>query len=157
MEMVRSQLVTVSKLSSEVQQLRMDNDALKMQLRNIQQAPSHVPIIQREAVSSAMANNVAAKSYRDVVCAAVGNPGATTVAAPARNFLPESSIVTGETPSDGDFVTVVRKKRISPSPVNTPVVASTTKTPRVPMSGVRSSSSPNTAVSPVPQRHPGFP
>jgi hypothetical protein len=56
-----------------VQQLRMDNDALKMQLRDIHQAPSHVPII-REAVSSAIANNVAAKSYRDVVCAAVGKP-----------------------------------------------------------------------------------
>jgi hypothetical protein len=110
----------------------MDNDALKMQLRNIQQAPSHVPIIQGEAASSAIANNAVAKSYRDVVCAAVGNPGATTVAAPARNLLPESSIETGENPSGGDFVTVVRKKRISPSPVNT-------------------------AVSPVPQRHPGFP
>jgi hypothetical protein len=35
MEMVRSLLVMVSKLSEELQQLRMDNDALKMQLRNI--------------------------------------------------------------------------------------------------------------------------
>jgi hypothetical protein len=77
-------------------------------------------------------HNAAAKSYRDVVYAVCGNPGVTFVAAPARNLLHESSIVTGEIPSDGDFLTVVRKKRISPSPVNT-------------------------EVSPVPQRHPGFP
>jgi hypothetical protein len=49
--------------------------------------------------------------------------------------------VTGENPSDGDFVTVVRKKRIRRSPVNTAVVGSTTKTLRVPMIAVRNSSS----------------
>jgi hypothetical protein len=96
MEMVRSVLVKVSKLSSEVQQLRMDNDALKRPLRDIQQAPSHVLSVQREAVSSAIANNATAKSYRNVVCAVRCDTGSTTVAAPARNILPESSIVTGE-------------------------------------------------------------
>jgi hypothetical protein len=49
--------------------------------------------------------------------------------------------VTGENPSDDDFVTVVRKKRISPTPVNIAVVANTTKKPRIAMIGVRSSSS----------------
>jgi hypothetical protein len=49
--------------------------------------------------------------------------------------------VTGENPSDGDFVTVVRKKRINTSPVNSAVVANTTKKPRIAMIGVRSSSS----------------
>jgi hypothetical protein len=82
MEMVQSLIVTVSELGSEVQQLRMDV-ALKTQLRDYQQAPTHVPSIQRVAVSSAIANNATAKSYRDVVCAAGGNPGATAAVAPA--------------------------------------------------------------------------
>jgi hypothetical protein len=43
MEMVWSLHVMASKLSREVQQLRMDNNALKTQLRDLQQAPSHVP------------------------------------------------------------------------------------------------------------------
>jgi hypothetical protein len=62
MEMIRSLLVMVFKLRSEVQQLRIDNDALKTQLRelqqaqlrDLQQAPCHVPSLQREAVSSAI-------------------------------------------------------------------------------------------------------
>jgi hypothetical protein len=87
MEMVQSLVVMVSKLSSEVQQLRIDDDILKTQLRDLQQAPSHVPSTQCEAASSAIANNATAKSYRDVACAVGGNPGATMVTAPARNFL----------------------------------------------------------------------
>jgi hypothetical protein len=47
----------------------------------------------------------------------------------------------GENPSDGDFVMVVRKKRVNPSPVNTAALANTTKKPRIAMVGVRSSSS----------------
>jgi hypothetical protein len=62
-----------------------------------------------------------------------GNPGATV---PDRNFLPDLSIVTGENTSDGDFVTLVRKKR-----VNNSAVANTTKKPMIPTIGVRNSSS----------------
>jgi hypothetical protein len=49
--------------------------------------------------------------------------------------------LTGENFSDGGFVTVVRKERVSPSPVNPSATASTTKKPRIAMIGVRSSSS----------------
>jgi hypothetical protein len=42
MELVQSLVVMVSKLSSEVQQLRIDNETLKTQLRDLQQVPSHV-------------------------------------------------------------------------------------------------------------------
>lgn len=52
----------------------------------------------------------------------------------------ESSIVTDENPSDGDFVMIVRKKRVSSSPVNASAIASTRKNPRICMIGVRSSS-----------------
>jgi hypothetical protein len=45
--------------------------------------------------------------------------------------------MTGETSSD-DFVMIVKKKRVNPSPA---AVANTTKKPRVAMIGVRSSSS----------------
>jgi hypothetical protein len=81
-----------------------------------------------------------AKSYRDG-CVVSGKPEAAVVTAPARNSLPEWSIVLGDNPSDGDFVTVVREKRVTPSPVSTAAVASTTKKPRIAMIGVRSSSS----------------
>jgi hypothetical protein len=129
MEMVQSLIVMVTKLSSKVHLLRIDNDTLKKQLHDLQQAPPQVPPTRGDAALSA-----AAKSYRDVLCAVDGNPRATAVTAPARSPIPEPAIVTGETPSDGDFVTVVKKKRVNPSPA---AVANTTKKPRVAMIGVR--------------------
>jgi hypothetical protein len=82
----------VTKFSSEVHLLRIDNDTLKKQLYDLQQPhPSpHVPPTRREAASSAVA-----KSYRDVLCAVDGNPRATAVTAPARSPIPEPAIVTG--------------------------------------------------------------
>ena len=71
-----------------------------------------------------------------------GNPSDVMVAAPSVNSLPEPSIMTGENPSGGDFITVVKKKRVAPALVNTAnTVASTSKKPRVAMIGVRRSSS----------------
>ncbi|PNF19828.1 hypothetical protein B7P43_G12505 [Cryptotermes secundus] len=96
MEMVHSIVVMLSNLSSEVKQLRIDNEAMKMQLREFQQAPSHVQPTRREAGTS---TSLAAKSYRDVVCAVNGNPSVPKVAAPGINSLPEPSVVTGENPS----------------------------------------------------------
>jgi hypothetical protein len=116
----------VSKLSSEVQQLRINNETLKTQLCDLQQVPSHVPSTrstQREAASWTIATNSMAKSYRDVVCAVGGNPEAAVVTAPVRNSLPERSIASDDSPSVGDFVTVVRKKWVTPSPVGTAAVA----------------------------------
>jgi hypothetical protein len=135
MEMIQSLVVVVIKFSSEVQQLRIDNETLKMQLRDLQQVPSHVPYTRLEA-----ANNTA-KSYRDVVCTVGGNPEAAVVPAPARISLPERSVVSGDNHSDCDFLTVVRKKRVTPSPVSTAAFANTTKKPRIAIIGVRSSSS----------------
>jgi hypothetical protein len=66
-----------------------------------------------------------------------GNPGATAVTAPAKNFLPEPSIVKGENPSEGDFVMVVRKE-VNPSPVNTAAVANTRNKLRTALTGVGS-------------------
>lgn len=43
MEIVKSSVITVSKLSNEEQQLRIDNEILKTQLRDLQEAPSHEP------------------------------------------------------------------------------------------------------------------
>jgi hypothetical protein len=117
METVRSLVVMVSKLSSDVQRLRTENKTLKTQLRRLQQEPSHVPSIRREAASSAVANKATAKSYRNVVRIVGGNPGATVLTAPARN------IVTGENFSDDDFVTVVRTKRVSSSLVKISAIA----------------------------------
>jgi hypothetical protein len=81
--------VTLSNLSSEVQQLRIDNEAM----RELQQAPSHVQSTRPEAATFAITT---AKSYRNVVCAANGNPSVAKVTAPGMNSLPEPSVVTGE-------------------------------------------------------------
>ncbi|PNF33519.1 hypothetical protein B7P43_G17640, partial [Cryptotermes secundus] len=106
-EMVQSIVVMLSNLSSEVQQLRIDNEAMKMQLRELQRTPSHVQLTRREAGTSTL---ITAKSYRDVVCVVNGNHSVAKVAAPAMFSLPEPSVVTGENPSGGDFVTVVKKE-----------------------------------------------
>ncbi|XP_023708051.1 synaptosomal-associated protein 25 [Cryptotermes secundus] len=106
---------------------------MKLQLRELQQAPSHVQSTRREAATSATAT---AKSYRDVVWAVNGNPSVSKATAPGMNSLPEPSVVTGENPSGGDFVTVVKKKRVAPSLVNTVnTVANTSKKRRVAMIG----------------------
>ena len=65
MEMVQSMVVMLSNLSSEVRQLRIDNESMKMQLRELQQAPSHVQTTRREAATSTT-TTCTAKSYRDV-------------------------------------------------------------------------------------------
>jgi predicted nucleic acid-binding Zn-ribbon protein len=44
----------VSNLSSEEQQLRIDNESLKTQLRDLHQVPYHVPSTRREAASCAI-------------------------------------------------------------------------------------------------------
>jgi hypothetical protein len=85
-----------------------------------------------EAASCAIATKSMAKSYRDVVCAVSANPEAAVVTAPGRISLHERSIVSGDNPSDGDFVTVRRKKRVTPSPVGTAAVADITKNPGLP-------------------------
>jgi hypothetical protein len=134
MEMVQSLIVMVTKLSSEVHLLGIDNDTMKKQLHDLQQALPHVPPTRREATSSAVG-----KSYRDVLCAVDGNPRAIAFTALATSPipLPEPPIVMGETSSD-DFVTLVKKKRVNPSHA---AVANKTKKSRVAMIGVRNSSS----------------
>jgi hypothetical protein len=110
MEIVQPLVVMVSKLSSEVHRHRIDNEILMTQLRELLQAPSPLPSTRRKAASSAIAINATAKSYRDVVCAVGCNASVAVVTAPPRNSLLEPTIVTGENISDGDFVTVARKK-----------------------------------------------
>jgi hypothetical protein len=132
MEFVQSLVVMLSKFSSDMQQLEINNETLKTQLRDLQQVPSHVPSTQREAASCAIATNSTTKLYRGVVCAVGGNPEAAVITVPAGNSLPERSIVSGDNPSDGDFVMVVRKKQVTLSPVSTAAVANTTKNPGLP-------------------------
>jgi hypothetical protein len=121
MEMVRSLVDIVSTLSSEVHQLRVDNETLKTQLRDLQQAPS----THRELAPCAGATNAKIKSCRVFLCPAGGNP-ATVSPAPTRNLLPES---TGSSvnPTSGEFITVRRKTRETPSAVNTAIVATSAK------------------------------
>jgi hypothetical protein len=60
------------------------------------------------ALSCAIATNTTAISYRDVACAVSGKPEVAVVTAPAKNSLPERSIVLGDNTSnasDGDFET----------------------------------------------------
>ena len=133
MEIVQPLVVMVSKLSSEVQQVRIDNKTMKVQLRELQQAHTHVQSTRHEAATTPIPS---ARSYRDVVCVVDGKPNVAKVTAPAINSLPEPSLVMGENPSSEDYVTVV-KKWVTPSPVNT-ALANTTKKARVAMIGVSS-------------------
>jgi hypothetical protein len=96
-----------------------------------------VPSRRHEAASPAIANNTTAKSYRNIVCSVGGNPDAATVTSPATNFLTEP----GENPSYGDFVAIVKKKLVTPSPVNSTSVTNITKKLRITVIGVRHSSS----------------
>jgi hypothetical protein len=88
----------VSKLNSETQQLRIGNKTMKMQLRELQQAPSHVALTRSEATTSPIATNAMTKSYRDVVCAVGGIPSVAKVTLPAGNSLPEPTIVPSKNP-----------------------------------------------------------
>jgi hypothetical protein len=102
-----------------VHQLRVDSETLRTQLHDLQQVPSRVPCAHRKAAPCAEATNAITKSYRDALCPA----GAT----PARNSLLELSTVSSDNPSGGDFITVLRKKRATPSAVNAAAVATSLK------------------------------
>jgi hypothetical protein len=52
---------TVPNLTSEMQQLRINNETLKTQLRDLQEVHSDVTLIRREVASSAAAINATAK------------------------------------------------------------------------------------------------
>jgi hypothetical protein len=73
METVKLSVVMASNFSSEVQQLRIDNETLKTQLRDLQEVPSHVSPTRREVASIAVTTKATAVSCRDVVCAVDGN------------------------------------------------------------------------------------
>jgi hypothetical protein len=70
-----------------------------------------------------------AKSYRDAA-----------VDTPAGMSLPEWSFDPEVNPSEADFVTVLRNKRVTQPPVNATAVANTAKKPRIVKFGVRNSS-----------------
>ena len=133
----------VSTLSSELHQLRVDNETLRTQFHALQQVPSLVHSVYREAASCSESgkHNTLAKSYRDALCPAVDNPGATAGAPPARSSLLELSTVSSDNPSDGDFINVSRAKRANPSATNTTAIATSSRKPKVAMIGVRISSS----------------
>jgi hypothetical protein len=70
MQMVKSLVELVTVLSSEVQQLRIDNDTLKLQIRDLKQVPS------TQSPMPSMATG-APVSYRDVLASANGHPVTT--------------------------------------------------------------------------------
>jgi hypothetical protein len=76
MEMVKSLLEMVTKLSLEVQELKGDNTALKLQLRDLRQIYASPTYISTEAASSRHVGS--AKTYSDVLSSGGGHPASTT-------------------------------------------------------------------------------
>jgi hypothetical protein len=111
MEMVKSLMEMVPKLSCELQTLESDNIALKLQLRDLHQFHTPPPSISREALSSA--HDAAAKTYRDVLTSGGGHPASTAVPSGLNRetLLPESSVMANENREADGFITVLRKRK----------------------------------------------
>jgi hypothetical protein len=95
MEMVKSLTEMVMKLSCEVQHLKGDNMALKLQLLDLSQNQAPPPLIPLEAVST---SSVAAPlTYRDILTSRDGHPASTGVSIPKLQpsppSLPETSVM----------------------------------------------------------------
>jgi hypothetical protein len=77
MEMVKSLMEMVTKLRCEVQVLKSDNTALKLQLQDLRQILTPPSSISTEALSST--HDASAKTYRDVLTSGGGHPASTAI------------------------------------------------------------------------------
>jgi hypothetical protein len=85
MEMVKSLIEMVTKLSREVQVLKCDNTALKLHLRDLRQIYAPPPSISTAAASST--HDGAARTYRDVFSSGGGHLASTTEAVSATHDI----------------------------------------------------------------------
>jgi hypothetical protein len=148
MGMVKSLIEMVTKLTCEVQELKSDNTALKLQLRDLHQFRIPAPSISTEALSST--HGAAAKTYRDVLTLGGGHPASTAVpSGPNRQTsLPASSVMARDTQAADGFITVLGKRNVNhPSSISSGVPNPPRKT-RTPLFGMKSGSS----LSTVPKR-----
>jgi hypothetical protein len=138
MEIVKSLMEMVSKLSCEFEHLKSDNTALRLQLRDLHQIHAPLPSIQTGVVSS-----VAAKTYRDVLSSGGGNTASTPLpAGPSpQPPLPESSVTAKNNPSGDGFITVLGKSKGKPSSSISSGMPKPPKETRTPLFGARSGSS----------------
>jgi hypothetical protein len=113
MEMVKSLIDMVTKLSCEVQELKRYNTALKLQLRDLHQFHIPTPSISTEALSST--HDAAAKTYRDVLTSGGGHPVSIAVSlGPNRQTsLPASSVMARDKQAADGFMTVLGKRNIN--------------------------------------------
>ena len=111
MEMVKSLMDMVTKLSCEVQVLKSDNTALKLQLRDLRQFHTPPPSTSSAALSST--RDPATKTYRDVLTSGGGHPASTAASSvPSRQTsLPESSTMASDNQAADGFITVQRKRK----------------------------------------------
>ncbi|PNF33116.1 hypothetical protein B7P43_G15514 [Cryptotermes secundus] len=112
MEMVKSLMDMVTKLSCEVQVLKSDNTDLKIQLRDLRQFHTPLPSTSSEALSST--RDAATKTYSDVLTSEGGHPAsAATSSGPSRQTsLPESSTIASDNQAADGFITVQRKRKL---------------------------------------------
>jgi hypothetical protein len=140
MEMVKSLIEMVTKLSSEVQLLKDDNVALKLQLRQNQAPPPPIPL---EAVS---ARSVAAPlTYREVLTSRDGHPASIGVSMPkvqpSPSPLPEASVMASDKQAVDGYITVQKKRKGNNFSHNSAGVPNPPRTSRTPLFGNRSGSS----------------
>jgi hypothetical protein len=143
MEMVKSLIEMVTKLSCEVQLLKSDNTALKLQLRDLRQIHAPPRSITSEAVPAT--HGVAPATYRDILTSGGGHPASRPNLQPS---LPETSVKASDNQAPDGFVTVLRKRKGNhPSSIPSGV-PSPPRTSRTPLFGNKSGSS----LSTVPKR-----
>jgi hypothetical protein len=113
MEMVKSLIEMVTKLSCEVQEIKSDNTTLKLQLQDLHQFRIPAPSISTKALLST--HDAAAKTYRDVLTSGGGHPASTAVpSGPNRQTsLPASSVMARDTQAADGFITVLGKRNVN--------------------------------------------
>jgi hypothetical protein len=138
----------VTKLSYEVQELKSDNTALKLQLRDLHQFRIPALSISTEALSST--HGAAAKIYGDVLTSGGGHPASTAVpSGPNRHTsLPESSVMARDTQAADGFITVLGKRNVNHPSLIPSGVPNPPRRTRTPLFSIKSGSS----LSTVPKR-----
>jgi hypothetical protein len=111
MEMVKSLMDMVTKLSCEVRVLKSDNIALKLQLQDLRQSHTPPPSTSAEALSSA--RDAATKTYGDILTSVGGHPAATAASSgpSQQTSLTEFSAMASDNQAADGFITVRRKRK----------------------------------------------
>ncbi|PNF34168.1 hypothetical protein B7P43_G18098 [Cryptotermes secundus] len=111
MQMEKSLMDMVTKFRCEVQVLKSDNTALKLQLRDLCQF--HKPPLSTSTEALSSTRDAATKTYRDVLTSGGGHPDSTAASSgPSwQTSIPESSAMPSDNQAANGFITVQRNRK----------------------------------------------